>query len=166
MPTREEPITMTTDGPEGSVTTDQRRQLAVELFNGVWRLLESEDRTADQDLTMIHMAHASRYHWDDVGGPEHRARGEWQCARVYAVLGRSEPALFHAEACRRICEEHGIGDWDLAFAFESLARAASVAGDREATTAALERARGLGAEIADPEDRALLEQDLATIVVP
>ncbi|MCY1139283.1 hypothetical protein OWR29_14885 [Actinoplanes sp. Pm04-4] len=38
------------------------RQLAVDLFNGVWTLLEKPDRTAEDDDRMLHMAHASRFH--------------------------------------------------------------------------------------------------------
>ncbi|MGZ4132753.1 MAG: MerR family transcriptional regulator [Actinomycetota bacterium] len=144
---------------------DDHRRIGVELFNETWTLMEKTDRTPEDDLAMLHTAHASAYHWSQaVHGPEHRARGEWQISRVHTVLGQPEPARYHAEACLRICEEHGIGDWDVAFAHEALARAAMVAGDRAAMDAHLERARELGAQIADPEDRALLEQDLATIV--
>ena len=75
---------------------EQRRQLAADLFNLVWELLERPGRSADEDDRMVHAAHASRYHWGEVGGPEQRAIGEWQCARVYSVLGRAEPALHHA----------------------------------------------------------------------
>jgi DNA-binding transcriptional MerR regulator len=137
------------------------RQLAVDLFNGVWRLMETEDRTPAQDDRMLHMAHASRYHWEQVGTPANLARGEWLCSRVYAVLGRGEPALHHARRVRDICEEHGIGDWDLAFAHEALARAHAVAGDREAAATHARRAEAV--PVAEPEDRALLAGDLATI---
>jgi len=139
------------------------RQLAVDLFNGVWRLVETEDRSPAEDDRMLHMAHASRYHWEQAGTAVHRARGEWQCSRVYAVLGRAEPARHHARRVLEICREHGIGDWDLAFAHEALARAAAVAGDRDAAREHAADARAAGAAIADPEDRALLESDLATI---
>ena len=53
---------------------------------------------------MIHAAHASRYHWGEVGDDVNLARGEWQCSRVYAVLGRGEPALWHARRCVEIAE--------------------------------------------------------------
>ena len=42
---------------------------------------------------MLHAAHASRFHWGEVGEPVNFARGEWQISRVYAVLGRPEPAI-------------------------------------------------------------------------
>jgi hypothetical protein len=81
-----------------------RRVLAAGLFNHVWTLLETPDRTPDQIDEMIHAAHASRYHWGEVGEPVNLARGEWQCARVYSVLGRGEPALWHARRCLEINE--------------------------------------------------------------
>ncbi len=110
------------------------------------------------------MAHASRHHWEAVGTPVNLARGEWLCSRVYAVLGRAEPALHHARRVLGICEEHGIGDWDLAFAHEALARAHALAGDRAAAEAARARAHAAAEHIADPQDRELLEADLRTIV--
>jgi DNA-binding transcriptional MerR regulator len=139
------------------------RQLAKDLFNGVWRLLEMENRTVDDDDRMLHMAHASRYHWGNVGAPVNRSRGEWQCSRVYAVLGRDEPARYHARRGLEICREHGIGDWDLAFAYESLARAYAVAGDAEQARTWTEQALAAAEDIAEDEDRELLMTDLETI---
>jgi len=138
------------------------RKLAADLFNGVWALMEIEDRTQAQDDRMLHMAHASRFHWEQVGTPANLARGEWLCSRVYAVLGRGEPALHHARRVLELCEEHDIGDWDLAFAHEALARAHAVAGDRTTSDEALARARAAAEDIADPEDRELLDADLTT----
>ena len=67
-----------------------------------------------EDDRMLHMAHASRFHWEAVGTAANLARGEWQCSRVYAVLGRSEPSLHHARRVLEICRLAQIGDWDLA----------------------------------------------------
>ena len=139
------------------------RKFAADLFNGVWSLMETEDRTRAQDDRMLHMAHASRYHWEQVGTPANLARGEWLCSRVYAVLGRANPCLHHARRVLEICEEHGIGDWDLAFAHEALARAHAVAGDRGAAEEALASGPRAAEDIADPEDRELLDADLKTI---
>lgn len=158
----EEPLMTTTTTPT-PLDRATERQVAVDLFNHVWTLLETPDRTPMQDDEMLHAAHASRHHWGQVGEPVNLARGEWQCSRVYAVLGRAEPALWHARRCLAICEEHGIGDFDIAFAWEAIARASRVAGDEAAVAEALDRARSLAAAIGDPEDRELLEGDLATI---
>lgn len=139
--------------------TDERA-LAARLFNGVWELLE-KDRTVEDDDRMVHMAHASRYHWGEAGTEVNRSRGEWQCSRVYAVLGRAEPALHHARRGLEICQASGVTDWDLAFAYESLARASAVAGDPAAARAYIEQA--LAVDIAEDEERQLLLADLATI---
>jgi hypothetical protein len=62
-----------------------------------------------------------------------------------------------------VCERNGIGDWDLACAFEALARAYAVAGDSAESARWLARARAASAGIAAAEDRDLLLSDLATI---
>jgi hypothetical protein len=140
------------------------RALGVELFNHVWSLLELPERTAAQDDELVHAAHASRHHWAQVGEPRHLARGEWQISRVYSVLGRAEPALHHARRCLTLLEESGDGEeWDLPFAHEAIARAALVAGDQATAESHLARARALGAEIGDAEDREHLEAALSEL---
>ncbi|MFC9331286.1 MerR family transcriptional regulator [Kitasatospora sp. NPDC057015] len=144
-------------------TEGGERRTAVDLFNGVWRLLEKEDRSAEDDDRMLHMAHASRYHWGQVGAPVNLSRGEWQCSRVYSVLGRAEPALYHARRGLEICRAHGMGDWDLAYAYESLARAHAVAGDREQARSWTEQALAACEDIAQDEDRELVLVDLEAV---
>jgi hypothetical protein len=141
------------------------RQLGVDLFNGTWKLLDKPDRTPDEDALLIHMVHASAYHWLQVGKPENFARSHWLCSRVYSVLGRSEPAIYHGRFGLDICERNGIGDWDLGFAYEALARANAVAGDSAESARWLAKAHSASAEIAEDEDRDLLLSDLATIPI-
>jgi hypothetical protein len=147
------------------VTPEEERQLAVDLFNHSWTLLRLAERTPEQDDELVHAAHASRHHWAAVGTPANLARGEWQLSRVYATLGRAEPALHHARRCLAYCEANpeAIEDWDVPFAHEALARAYAVAGDDEEARQHAERARELGEWIADAEDRELLAADLATL---
>jgi DNA-binding transcriptional MerR regulator len=158
----EEPI-MPSVLPTAGIDRDAHRALAVELFNHTWTLLELPERSQEQVDEMIHAAHASRYHWSHSGEPVNLARGEWQCSRVYAVLGRAEPALWHARRCLDICEAHGIGDFDIAFAYEAMARASRVAGDHGEAERWLARAREATTGVAEEEDRELLAGDLATI---
>ena len=141
----------------------EERALAASLFNQTWAYLDRADRTPDDDVAMVHAAHASRWHWGNVGQAVHRARGEWQVSRVYAVLGRPEPARWHADRCVQLCEEHDLGGFDLAFAHEAVARAAALAGDAIARQAALDAAAALLPGIEDAEDRQLVEADLATV---
>lgn len=141
------------------------RKLGAALFNHTWTLLENEYRSAEEDAEMMHAAHASAWHWMQAatGEPVRRARSEWQCSRVYAVLGRPEPAMFHARNVLAICAAHGIADFDLAFAHEALARAASVAGDLDAARRHAADARAASAGITEDHDRELLLSDLATL---
>lgn len=162
---RKEP-TMTSPHPAPTLDPATRRALAAGLFNRAWELLETPDRSPEQDDELIHTAHASRYHWSEVGTAVNLARGEWQCSRVYATLGRGEPALWHARRCRAILEGAAADireDWDLAAAYEALARASAVAGDRKERDRWLARGREALDAIADPEDRRLIEGDLATV---
>jgi len=145
------------------LSPEDERALAVELFNHAWTLMQRDDRSPAEDDELLHCAHASRHHWGRVGGPEHRARGEWQCSRVYVVLGRGEPAVHHARRCLDLCEEHGLDDWDLAYAYEALARAHRLAGDDAEAARNSALAREAGDAIHDPEDREHFEEDLATL---
>ena len=105
------------------------------------------------------------YHWGEAPEcrPENLARGEWLISRVYCVLGRAEPALWHARRCLEWVEEAGVGDWDLAYAYEALARASAVAGDAAAAGEWRARARQAGDAIGDPEDREHFDEDFATL---
>jgi DNA-binding transcriptional MerR regulator len=142
-----------------------RRQMAKDLFNHTWTLLEKADRTPAEDDEMIHSAHASRYHWGEpgVGETVNLSRGEWQCSRVYAVLGRAEPALWHARRCVEINEAGGYADWDIASAYEAMARAYVTAGDLTQVAEWKAKATAALDDIADQDDRDLIEGDLATL---
>jgi hypothetical protein len=150
------------------LSREQRRGLAVELFNHVWTLLVLPERTPEQDDEMIHAAHASRYHWGQIGTTANIARGEWQVSRVYTVLGRPEPALYHAHRCLAYLEAgddaaDGIEAWDLPFAYEALARAHAIAGDVGESLRYETLAREAGEGITDDEDRDHLLSELGTL---
>jgi hypothetical protein len=147
------------------VRPEEERQLAVDLFNRAWTLMELDGRTPEQDDELIHTAHASAYHWLQVGTPANRARSEWQLSRVYVVLGRVEPALHHAGRCRQICEAHpdALEEWDLPYAHEALARAHALAGEADAAGRHAAAARELAARVSGAKDREHLEADLATL---
>ena len=147
------------------MTPEKERQLAVDLFNHAWTLMELDARTAEQDDELIHAAHASRHHWAAVGTPANLARGEWQLSRVYTVLGRAEPALHHARRCLAYCEANpdALEDWDLPYAHEALARAHALAGEADEVGRHAAQARELSARVAGAKDREHLEADLATL---
>ena len=54
---------------------DEQRALAMQLYNTTWDLIDKPERTRDEDDELLHRAHASRYHWGEVGTVANRARG-------------------------------------------------------------------------------------------
>jgi DNA-binding transcriptional MerR regulator len=152
------------DEKETPVT--DHRTLGVDLFNKTWTLMERPTRTPEEDDELIHCAHASAYHWQQVGTRANRARSEWQCSRVHAILGQSELALHHARRCHEITaanEDGSMEDWDLAGAYEALARAHLTAGHREEAAHWAQLGRETTAALADEEERKVFEADFATI---
>jgi hypothetical protein len=148
---------------EDTERRELHRTLAAELFNLVWELLGQERRTAEDDDRMVHAAHASRFHWGEIGTPLEFERGEWQISRVYAVLGRPHAAIYHARRCLALCEANGIGDFDLALAYEALARGHAVAGDTDRRHHYLELARQAAQQIKRQDDKEYVLSELDTI---
>jgi len=139
------------------------QRLAARLFNRVWELLDRTERTTEDDDEMVHAAHASRHHWGQVGEPVHWARGEWQCSRVYATVGRAEPALHHGRRCLEIAEQFELSPFDVGCAHEAIARAARLAGSSEHAQTHAALAAEAAESITDPEERQVLLADLATL---
>ncbi len=78
-------------------------------------------------------------------------------------MRQPQAAEFHARRCLEICEEHNIHGWDRPFAFEALARAASVAGDAAARDRWLREAKSSLAGVEKKGDLDHLKSELATI---
>jgi hypothetical protein len=150
------------DDGEGAQRADIHRSFAKELFNHVWDLMERTDRSARDDAQMLHEAHASRYHWGEVGTEVQIGRGEWQISRANALLKQGAAALFHAQLYLESCGSAGMADWDLPFAHEALARAYAALGNRDQFTYHHQLAAELGGQIADEHDQSWLEECLVT----
>lgn len=86
-----------------SLDIESQRKLAVELFNYVWTLLENEHRTAAETDLMVAAAYASRFFWEQPGGPVEHVRSQWQISRVCATAGLS--ARPFVEEARAVAEQ-------------------------------------------------------------
>jgi hypothetical protein len=146
------------------VTPDVHRALGVELYNRTWELLEAG---ADAD-EIVDSAHASAFHWRHATGATaaNRARSHWLCSHVYALVGRPEPALYHAERCLVSVQgaPQEMEEFDLPSAYEALARAHAGAGNADEARRFVDLGRAETARIADAEDREQLESQFAEIV--
>jgi DNA-binding transcriptional MerR regulator len=150
-----------------ALDSETQRRLGVDLFNKTWTLMERENRTPEEDDEMIHCAHASAYHWQQVGTPANRSRSEWQCSRVHAILGQVDQAVYHALRCHELVQASPdeMKDWDLPAAYEALARAYLLKADLEEARRWAALGREATARIEDEDDRAVIEADFATIDV-
>jgi len=157
--------------PATDLTPEVHRRLGVDLFNFVWTLIEKPERSQAEDDEMLHATHASRWHWSKAAGSTtaNLARGEWQCARVYSVLGRGEPALWHANRCLEQVEAATkLGEaeeWDLPGAYEGLARANAIAGNRAEAETWRERAKAAIVLVENVHDREPIEQDINSLPI-
>ena len=67
--------------------TEALRGLAVRFNGEAWALLKTAERSAEDELRMIHAAHASLYCWLAVGTAVQEQRGLWLLSHVDAELG-------------------------------------------------------------------------------
>jgi hypothetical protein len=136
------------------------RHMASKCFNAAWDLIEKSDRNSEDDEMMIYTTMASRYHWGQVGESIHAQRGEWQISRVYVILERGEQALHHAKICLKLTKEHSFKDFDLAFAYECMARASAAAGNTSNFEKYYKHAEEAGNAIEEEGDREYFFKDL------
>jgi hypothetical protein len=76
---------------------------------------------------------------------------------------RGEPAIAHAQRCLELCKQHGLADWDIAYAYESLARAHQTAGHIADARKFKKLARAAGDQISEQEERDHFNDDYATL---
>jgi hypothetical protein len=149
------------------------RKMAAQLFNHTWDLIDKGDKRTPEEIDeMIHSAHASRYHWIVVinsgkypeTGPVNHARGDWQLSRVYSLLKMPHEALFYAEKSLNMCLDNKIGDFDLAFGYEAMARAFSFQPEKKKELEKyLALAKEAGEKIEKKDDKDYVLGELNTI---
>ncbi|HVQ17659.1 MAG TPA: hypothetical protein VMT27_01330 [Actinomycetes bacterium] len=142
---------------------EDQRTLAVRMFNATWDLIETRDRSAEQDRQMLLMACASRQLWDGIGGPMEKSTGDWQVGHVAALLGHASLSLDFANAAYEQAISGEVPAWMIASTSEGLARAHAAAGHALERDAWIQRTRQLLQAVEDDEDRSLVETQLSTV---
>lgn len=140
---------------------DWHRAQAIECNNGVWDLVGSDERSPADDEEMLRRAYGAAYHWQRArgAGPENEARALYMLAKVHLLTGLGARSLHYADACLAQCVQHGLIDFDLAYAHEARARALRDLGREEEGLAAWATATQV--TVVDPEDRDIVEADFA-----
>jgi len=147
-----------------SLTIEQHKAIAIDLFNETWDLIDKKDKTVDEELEMIRKAHASRYHWGHAGDFINWSRGDWQLSRVYAELKDGENALKYALSNERIHAKYELDGFDAAFVHEALARSYSILEKNDLKNFHLGKATALAQKINKEEDRKYVLSELETII--
>jgi hypothetical protein len=151
----------TTDRAE--IEGNWHRAQAVTANNSVWELVDVRAHEPDEVDELLERAYAAAYHWNRATGATavNQARASWLLSRAHATLGHGELALHHAAQCevhlRRAGDE--AADFDQAYLYESRARALACLGELDRAREAYRRAGAV--KIADDQDRAIVESDLA-----
>ena len=139
------------------------RFFSADCFNKAWMLLEKSDRTPEEDEEMIRLNQASMWHWSQREDCTRRnlSIGYWQASRIHALLGRAEEARRYGRLNLDYSQQEP--PFFLGYAYEALARAEQVAGNKPLVEQYHAEARRLAEAVVDAEDRELLLADLDTI---
>jgi len=140
------------------------RWFAVQLNNRAWDLLEAAQRTDAECDELVHVAHASVYHWLRAGNAVNQARAMCLLGNAYSALERGPEALRYAGQCVELTEKHAadVADWDFAFAYDCQARANAAAGNRPEAESLKSKAAEYGQRIADADDQKFFDQWFAS----
>ncbi len=136
--------------------------MGIEMNIQTWNLLEKKDRKKQGDTRMINFAKASLFHWQlsPKFKPVNEQRGWWMISHVYAVLGMGTESLESAKKTMDLTKQHGFKDFDLAYAYEALARANAALGNNEECNKWYEQAKKAGEQINKIEDKKMFDGDL------
>jgi tetratricopeptide (TPR) repeat protein len=116
------------------------KKIAIQCFNQAWDYLDKKSRDANDEQQMLHLAHASRYHWGFVGSARNFAVGDWQLSRVYAALNEPRLALHFAKSALELTQKNNLSD-NLPSAYEGMARAYAVAKENRSARGYINKAR-------------------------
>lgn len=136
-----------------SETETWHKRFAAKAYNGAWELMDLQSRAAEQDLDLLALACAQRYHWYAVGEPHNKAIADWQVARALSFIGDGSLAIRFAERAVALAEPLSEPDFLKASCYEGLARAHAAAGNRAERDDWIARARDALGTIAEDDDR-------------
>ena len=161
------------------------RWFAIKLNNQAWDLLEKRELSAVEQQQLVHMAHASCFHWMQIGSIVNHARALCLIANAEAAFGDPGSAMEYAQSCLDAVYSQSLyrdseqaADWDIAFAHDARARACAAVWRQEMARAVPDQqmaqqlfqeaneqrtqARELGEAIAGAEEKQMFKQWFAT----
>ncbi len=145
--------------------TTAHQYFSVQCFNDTWNYIDKKERTDEENEKMIELAMASLWHWTQREDctQQNLSIGYWQVSRVYALAGQAGNAVRYGNLCLEVSQGEDIPAFCVGYAYEALARAEFVAGNKTASAAHLKKANEAAEKVGKKDDRQMLLDDLATI---
>jgi len=119
------------------MNNNNHHYMGIEMNNQTWSLLDKKDRSEQDDIRMINYAKASLYHWR-----------------------KSDKALSYAKETLKITKDNNLKDFDLAYAYESMTRAYSIAKNQNESKEWYKKAKVAGDLIVSEKDKEYFLLDL------
>lgn len=151
--------------PQDADAKSWQRYFAIECNNRAWELA-AKSRTPGEDVEMLNAAHASCFHWSQVGAELHVMRAKMLLARVHTLVGNGALAMRLALEMRDYFSSHDAPAWEMAFAHAVYAHAAHVVGHLENHRVAYQNAVQALSLVKSEEERALIRETLDLVPVP
>ncbi len=141
------------------------KYFAAHCFNGAWDYIDNPKRADNENDTMLALTFASLWHWTQRKDctATNLSVGYWQVSRVLALLGQPDLARHYGQRCLEASQNEGVLPFYLAYAYEALARAELVAGNRDEMAKHLHTAQQVANSVPDKEAYEQLMKDLESI---
>lgn len=142
------------------------KYFSASCFNQTWGYIDKRERTKSDEDTMLLLSLASLWHWTQREDctDTNLSIGYWQVSRVFALMNQADNARHYGELCLEASQKEGVPAYYRGTAYEALARAEQVAGNRDKAKNYLSQAQQVAAALSDPEEKNMLVSDLATIL--
>lgn len=139
---------------------------AIELNKATWQLLETPDRTPEQNDEMINAAQGSLYHWRQAGTALHLQRGYWLLARTYIALKMPTEAQYYALLCHKYTLNFPtlMHPFDIGYAYEIMYRLHILLGNTSEANTYYKNAIAQTSKIDNEKDRQIYEADLKAVL--
>ena len=151
------------DNAQVTDLSDEHLAFAKATYNACWDLLDLAERTPAQDTELLATSFASRYHWYAVGSAQERVIANWMVSRAAAAVREGGLAVRFAIEADAELEASDQPAWLRASVYEGLARAYASQGNAAMRQRYLDQANAALAHESDPEDAALIAEQIATV---
>ncbi len=132
-------------------------------FNRASELMEQSHRTQEETKDMVNYSLASLFHWSKRADctQQQKSIGCWQISRCYTLAGDLDQGERYGKLCLKFSMDEQ--PFYLGYAYEALARIASLKGNNQDKIHYLNKAKYQLKIITNPEEKSLLISDLESI---